>query len=546
MPNSFDYASYLQLAAEKYQAITPWKSTSRTQPQQRFIMGNDPQHLLNLKRTDTVWTLIPYARLLREHPELEGQITVLRKYYKSGIVGAKIKGGPTIRSGAAKPVGVSIDEYIEAHNKVSDYLWHGWGIKFSSFSWASEQAFRLQLKKPLMVANPIGRRLLKPSRGICYPGRYSGPIEQWDIRGAYPYAMLANAHRFPVKLRPIHVKEWDKYESLILAHVQTTDRNKKTPIIQEHPSDIENPRQTTKWFWSFELATIINEGHRVVPLVAFKAITVDLSDELGAWHEIFSPRYTENWGFAGKLLKGMANTLWGSFMSSPMAEFWPKVDGQHIELDDWADSYFPGKTGGEHISAWVNASVSDRVYREFLSTHDVLYFDTDGGYCRPPNDNLLDKSKDEFGDWIYEGLLNELNVLGWQAYSKHSDDGISVKLSGVPNATMQDLEKWGTSRERDLQIQELKVDRTFNLVRGIGRNDNRITVMPPYLVNGIEHRFLQIDENIAPDISLFDVGDDDIREVSDDQAKAFRKVAEFDTEKTLDNGVGGDYCGGCS
>jgi hypothetical protein len=525
------FAKYLNDAASRTYVLPPKQPTYKRR-QHIFLQGGEPpERLAQLKRGDIVWCMASFAQLLKEHAHIE--MEVLKKYHKKGVVAVRVVNGPLIRKAAQRPTSVSLDEYYEAYQWVSDYL-ASYGITFSSFSWASEQAFRIQLKKPLRFSNPIGRRLLKTSRGVCVPGLYEGGlIQKWDIRGAYPFAMVANAHKFPSKLIPIHEKEWEKHNSIVLAYVycRPSEDRVKVPVIQEHPTDTDNPTQTINWFFDFELQTIIEQGHSIQPLAAFRISTIDLSDELGAWHDLLSARYESNLGFKGKLLKGVANALWGTFSSSEMASFTWRIDSaQRIQPVEWSRSVYPGKPGGEHVAAWVNALVSDRVYNEFLLPYDVLYFDTDGGFTRGNVPETLGGGA--FGSWRFEGYVNKINVVSWQAYASYTDNGIRVTLSGIPNATLADLMKHGVATERQGAIQNLMEDRTLSRVVGVNRTIDKVTVIPPEAIGGWERSWLPIESAIAPDISLFTVADD-TWEVSPEQASAFRKLSNFRLDNVL-------------
>src|SRR5690606_41882906 len=125
----------------------------------------------------------------------------------------------------------------------------------------SSSDLRIGLKRPIVLSNAIGRVLLKTSRGICYPGMtYKGDIETWDIRSAYPHAMISHAHEFPVRLIPIEPSEWDKREhTLVLAHVliRPTMPMPKVPLIQTHPSEQDHPREQVAWVLRFAHETLL-------------------------------------------------------------------------------------------------------------------------------------------------------------------------------------------------------------------------------------------------------------------------------------------------
>lgn len=518
--------------AASHSYLLPPKKPTFKRRAHHFIQGGEPKDTLTkFTRNDIVWCLVPYAQLLKEHGHIE--MEVLKKYHKKGVVAVRVVGGPTIRKGATRPSHVSPTEYYEAYQWVNDYL-SAQGITFSSFSWASEQALRIQLKKPIHFANPIGRRLLKTSRGVCFPGLYQGPIEKWDIRGAYPYAMLENAHQFPTRLTPIHEAEWEQYPSLVFAYVHCRPSDTlRIPVIQEHPTDTDNPNQTFDWFFDFELRTILEQGHYVKPITAFRIRTIDLSDELGRWHELFSPRYESDLGFRGKLLKAIANALWGTFSSSEMASFtWELDTASRIQPMEWVRGVYPGKVGAEHVAAWVNALVSDRVFNEVLLPYDVIYFDTDGGFIRGHLPDSIGNGN--FGAWRYEGTTNKLDVVGWQAYAAYNDDGIKVTLSGVPNASLADLKRFGGSEDRQGAIQNLMENKPMSRVAGVHRTDNRLTMIPPAWVGGMERTWLPIDFAISPDVSLFTVSNDQW-EVSEGQANAFRKISIWGVDTFLDS-----------
>lgn len=500
-----------------------------------FVLGNDDIDLTKIPGTDPVWSLISYRRLLTEHSDVD--IEVFKKANKQGIVSAQVIGGPKIRRGYMRPLDVDLEEYLKAYFWVNDYLAEH-GVTFTSSSWASEQIFRMGFSKSLTLSNPIGRTLMKTSRGICRPGvTYRGNMEKWDIRSAYPYAMLSNAHKFPTRLIPIEPNEWDQRESsLVLAHVicRPSFGELDLPIIQEHPTDMANPKETVAWFYDFELRTILENHHHVEPLAAFKIVTADLSDELGRWHSILSPRL-DDIGFAGKILKSIANALWGSFASTLVYAYSWEFDEWGIpQAKEFRRQAYGGQLGAEHVAAWVNALVSDRVFKEFISPFNVLYFDTDGGFVKPLADNI---GGGDFGQWKFEGHYRKLEIVGWQAYAAWQDNGIDVTLSGIPDATYKDLRHYGANADRTTYISQLIEDDPFSQIAAIENTGNSVTTIPIDIAERKGWNY--IDPAIAPHASMVGALHKDEVTVTDRQALGFRALAEFDLTNDPDHAYNG-------
>ncbi len=534
-----NYAQALNRAAIRKTWITPKKPNPMAGKRKlHFVLGNDDIDLTKIPGTDPVWSLISYRQLLTEHGNVD--IEVFKKANKRGIVSAQVIGGPKIRRGYMRPIDIGLEEYLSAYFWVNDYLAEH-GVTFTSSSWASEQIFRMGFKKSLTLSNPIGRTLMKTSRGICRPGfTYRGNIEKWDIRSAYPYAMLSNAHRFPTRLIPIEPDEWDKRDSsLVLAHVicRPSFTELELPIIQEHPTDMENPKETVAWFYDFELRTILENHHHVKPLAAFKIVTADLTDELGRWHSILSPRYMDDIGFAGKILKSIANALWGSFASSLVYAYSWEFDEWGIpQTKEFRRQAYGGQLGAEHVAAWVNALVSDRVFTEFIEPYNVLYFDTDGGFTKSLPEEI---GGSDFGQWKFEGYYRKLEIVGWQAYAAWQDDGIDVALSGVPDATYKDLRRYGGSQERRTYISQLVEDDPFSQIAAVEKTGNLVTTIPTTIATLDADRWQQIDPAIAPHASMVKALHKDQVEVTDRQALGFRSLAEFDLTNDPDQAYNG-------
>ncbi|MCP4229545.1 MAG: hypothetical protein GY771_05295 [bacterium] len=429
-----------------------------------------------------------------------------------------------------QPLNVTLTEYKNAYRWVADYL-AAYGISFTSPSWASEQAFRMQFTKPLTVSNPIGKTLLKASRGYCDPGHtYRGPIEKWDIRSAYPSAMLENAHQFPTKFVPIATKDWNKRPlTLVLAYVQTYGEQKFTsPLIQEHYTDTKPRTEALEWFWRFELETILDQGHHYVnPVAAFKVATSDLTDEIGGWLEILSPRYMDKIGFAGNILKGVTNALWGSYASGDINAYtWTLDEHGTAVTDRHVKRMFNGKIGSEHIAAWTNALVSDRVFKEFIEPERVLYFDTDGGFCYPSASAL---GNGDFGEWRYEGTYRKLKVYDWQAYAAWADNGIDVVLSGIPDASYKDLKQYGANQSRKGYLAQLIEDNPFNRIAAVHKEESKVTTIPPEVAT-LGDDWEHISPAIAPHVAHVGPSDIEWHNVSDRAALGFRTLAKFSEE----------------
>lgn len=525
-----NYAQALNRAALRRMVLQPKKPNKRAgQHTQHFILGRDDKlDLRKIPRSDPVWSLISFRQLLSEHEDVP--MHVFKKAGKHGIVGAKILegGGAVIRRGYERPLQYNLAEYLAGYAWVRDYLAE-YGVNFTSSSWASEQAFRIGLKRPIVLSNAIGRVLLKTSRGICYPGMtYKGDIEKWDIRSAYPHAMISHAHEFPARLIPIEPSEWDKREhTLVLAHVliRPTMPMPKVPLIQTHPSEMDNPREQVAWLFRFELETLLDQFHHVIPIAAFKIQTVDLTDEFGAWNDMLMPRYINDLGFAGKILKAIANAFWGSFAATSINAFtWRKNEQGEPVVDIFQRRVGGGKYGGEHVAAWVNALVSNRVFKEFIQPYDVLYFDTDGGFCRPVPSKL---GNGEFGQWKFEGHYRMLEVVGWQAYAAWSDDGPSVVLSGVPDATLQDLRRYGANAERRDYISSLMEDDPFSQITAVEKQGNLVSTIPPELATLNPSRWRAVHQDISPHSAQLGAQYQDFATVTDEQAQAFRRLAEY-------------------
>jgi hypothetical protein len=459
---------------------------------------------------------------------------VFKKAGKHGIVGVEVLGGAKIRRGYERPLQYGLTEYLAGYHWVADYL-ASFGVTFTSSSWASEQVFRIGLDRPLTLGNPLGRIMLKSSRGICYPGSvYKGRIEKWDIRSAYPYAMVSNAHNFPARFIPIEADNWDRPEpTIVLAHVlaRPSYSLKDIPIIQEHPSSMDNPREQVVWLFDFEVTELLDHFHHVEIVAAFKLQTVDLSDEFGRWQEILSPRYAGAIGFAGKILKSITNAFWGSFAGSSLYAYSWTVDkyGNPV-TDEYQATVASGRPGSEHVSAWVNALVSNRVFKEFIEPERVLYFDTDGGFCRPVTDSL---GSGKFGEWRFEGYYHKLKVLGWQAYAAWADDGIEVVLSGIADATYKDLMKYGDDVARHDYISQLMEPNPFNQVSAVGATENLVSTIPPEIATLHPKRWLQIHRDIAPHAAQVNALYEDQAEVTALQAEGFRHLSKY-SRKVLD------------
>lgn len=527
------YAQALNRASIRKSIIKPKKPNPMAGKRKLwFVFGNDPIDLSTIPGNDPVWLLCSFRKLLEDHGSTE--IEVFKKAGKRGIISAQVVGGPKLRRAYQRPVSVTIDEYLDAYYWVNDYLAEQ-GVTFTSSSWASEQIFRMGFSKPLVVSNPLGRVLMKASRGICRPdATYRGLIEQWDIKSAYPHAMLDNAHRFPTRLIPIEPDEWaTRDSSIVLAHVWARNfPEHQIPIIQEHPTDIDSPREKVAWLFDFEVETLLEHNHHVEIYAAFKIQTADLSDELGRWHDILQPRYINEIGYAGKILKSIANALWGSFASSTVNAYtWEFNEHGIPQTKTFKRKAYGGQIGAEHIAAWVNASVSDRVFREFIEPHNVLYFDTDGGFCRPLADRM---GEGDFGGWRFEGYYRKLEVIGWQAYAAWHDDGIDVVLSGVPDATYTDLKRYGASDERHDYMSRLIEDNPFSQITAVGQTRDIVSTIPSSVAELSPKHWHMIEHEIAPHASMVKAVGQDQVSVSAPQAEAFRHLANF-SKKTLDS-----------
>lgn len=529
-----EYAQALNRAGGRRYTIAPKKPNPKAGKRETyFLLGRDPIDLGMLPRDTIIWSLTSFNQVLKDHADTP--IIVFKKSNKRGIIGAQVDGGPRIRRGAIQPIDITLDQYLAAYKWVAAYLAE-FGISFTSWSWASEQAFRMQFKEPLTVSNPIGKSLLKPSRGICYPGEtIKRPVEKWDIRSAYPWAMLDNAHKFPTKFVPIEASEWNKRPlTITLAQVYTRPSvpPQDLPTIQEHYTRQDESPVKVEWFWNFELETILDQNHYVNPLVSFKVATADISDEVGAWLEILSPRYAENIGFAGSLLKGIANALWGSYASGDIHSYtWALDEHGNAATDKHIRRIFGGKLGSEHIAAWNNALVADRVFNEFIEPERVYYFDTDGGFCDPVSEPL---GGGEFGEWRYEGTYRKLAVVDWQAYAAYGDNGVEITLSGVPDATLKDLRRFGSNDARKGYISQLMEDDPFTKITAVHKTDNLISTIPPAMAT-LNDDWQYIDPAISPHAAHVGAHGEDLHEVFERQADGFRKLSEFRT-KPLDTG----------
>lgn len=496
--------------------LNPAKTTPKKPRPYIILKGGERVNWSTVPNDAVVLSMVPLEQIVKEHHGNGVWFEMITKRRKpQAVFGLKVVGrNLKIRRGPSKPTNVSVDEYEMGFDRVSEYL-ANYGVSYSSSSNAADTIFRQGLETPVRLTSPIGRAITKGSRGICYPGSYSGPFRQYDIRSAYPSAMFEHDGMLPKGALPIlDPKQWHKHKgALVFARVITLDvQPNKSPILLEQPlvnqewhslnSIVVDSREVFDWFFDFELRTIEERNHYIEPIYAFKLLWFDATKPLERFNEILGRRYDSDFlgSWERKLLKGVANSFWGSLVTGQIVGRLLNENGKPAKKS--ARSVYQGRNGGEVLSAWISAKVSDKAFREFIEPHNPIYFDTDGGYVLAHEPIQTGQN---VGEWVEQDFASSLEIIGWQAYAAHSPFRKlpKVVLSGVPNDTVSysTFRRLATSKERSDRVKAIHPKEAVEQVWLVHKTEPRIMFNLPVRIDPGKD-WLRIIPKLSPDSAV--------------------------------------------
>lgn len=299
--------------------------------------------------------------------------------------------------------------------------WRDWaenfGANVTSVTGTSRSIWRASLPSSLLL---VSGRFPVPSEEFAIGGRQEAQpaiyqaAQLWDIRSAYVSTMRelwvgARYRRYPHELtipadgvgfaRATVRLPRNLYWGMVPA------RNERGTMYFPTKGEVEG------FFDLHELRTARLLGARVQLHEAW--IGRGLRLPWKRWANLIETGYTLQ-GKAPRLVKMMANSLWGTFAVTGRGAWIHYQDGKPITELDARDAVAPCRALSAHISAWMRS----RLLLEALhfNGHGVFGAHTDG-VILAPNGSPVQRIGEKIGDWNSKGSVTNLVVLTPTVYS---------------------------------------------------------------------------------------------------------------------------------
>src|SRR6202451_3391195 len=299
----------------------------------------------------------------------------------------------------------------------------------ASLSQMGWSLWRSTLTRSLKIWSPpaVGRSALYGGRQeVREPNRTYRHMVAADITAAYPHSMACRPYPLGLRLVSSSTVLDPSAAGIVRGRVSVPDDMPYGPLpMRLGPDMIQFGRGVWRGTWSWaEAAAAVALG---VDLRIDKcwAPTNEL-DLFGDWWTLVQEG-RELPGAAGKLVKGVANSLWGLFgMRGDDRGTVRWMDGAGLQpvRVNLAASNLP-HAGGAHLAAETSSRVRVRILSESLygRSQSPVHIDTDGVIVRRRNDLTLG---DQPGEWRIKQPMRKVEVKAPQVYRYECGKGCGV------------------------------------------------------------------------------------------------------------------------
>ena len=343
--------------------------------------------------------------------------------------------------------GMAPDYSYDALGEVTTALSHQ-GVKAGSISSMAWALWRSTLTSPVELASrpSLGRAALFGGRQeSVQPTKFDVPFTAVDLGRAYPSSMADRPYAGTLR-------EVDKNPPLDPSIAGLAEATVYTPSDLDHPFACLPTRVGPEMIqWQFgethgtwpwvELCAARDLGCNVTVARCFAPLTtVDLFTN---WYQVLN-RLSEHVPTGSRLLKSIANSLWGVFAlngDDRGSVTWRDDAGDHPEVVPGQRRKLPHARTA-HIAAETTARVRVRLLREALygGVGEPVHVDTDGYLVQSSNAVTFPATAGP-GEWRRKTEMRVLEVRGPQLYRFLCGTGCGIThpkwhvvASGIPHA----------------------------------------------------------------------------------------------------------------
>jgi len=372
-----------------------------------------------------------------------GRATTLHLY------GTRVKVTSLRRCFEGIPVDFQYDGLIEVTEALADQ-----GVRAGSISSMAWSLWRSTLSSPVELASPpkLGRAALYGGRQESVgPTKFDEPFVAIDLKRAYPNSMAARPYAGVLR----EVSPTTELDPDVAGVAQATVY---TPSDLDHPFACLPTRvgpEMIQWQWGettgtwpwVELVAARDLGCRVEVTKCWAPLTtLDLFTD---WYRLLI-RLEERVPGGGRLLKSIANSLWGIFAlngDDRGTVTWSDDQGYRPEVVPGARRKLPHARSA-HVAAETTARVRVRMLREALygGIGEPVHIDTDGYLIKATSADHVLTSVGINGEWTRKTEMRVLEIRGPQLYRYLCGEGCGVfhpkwhvVASGIPHNQAHDF-----------------------------------------------------------------------------------------------------------